>query len=290
MEAELKKRVVTAGLLTGILSVVLAVAALSSAGRLILTAIACAVCGLCAFEFAHMCSGGQLSKIKGIIYFTAAFLPAAGQFLWHCCFVSEGGAVTTKGAALLLSCYFAATVMGAALTMLVGRRALSSAGEISREFWCGVFLIGLGGGALAALCAAPHASGVLLWLLLVVCGNDIAAYFAGRRYGITKLAPEISPNKTLVGSVGGLAAGVVIGLLCFALLSWEISWPLATGFCVGVTMAAQLGDLIKSYIKRLHGRKDSGSLLPGHGGALDRADALLMAAPIIYVVLLWRGF
>ena len=116
---------------------------------------------------------------------------------------------------------------------------------------------------------------LLIWVFLVVWSTDIGAYFAGRAIGGPKLAPSISPNKTVAGLVGGvLAATVLAGMWVYAvglpatLLS--LAAPLA--------LAAQLGDLFESGLKRRAGVKDSGTWLPGHGGLLDRLDGLVPVA------------
>jgi phosphatidate cytidylyltransferase len=120
----------------------------------------------------------------------------------------------------------------------------------------------------------------LLFLLLLVWASDIGAYLAGRILGGPKLAPRVSPGKTWSGALGGLAAAVLMALLV-AWWSGEAAelWRVA-GIAVGLGIVAQAGDLLESLIKRHFGVKDSGRLIPGHGGLLDRLDALLIAAPV----------
>ena len=116
---------------------------------------------------------------------------------------------------------------------------------------------------------------LLIWVFLVVWSTDIGAYFAGRAIGGPKLAPSISPNKTVAGLLGGVAAATVIaGLWVYAArLPGMLLW-IAALFAV----AAQLGDLFESGLKRREGVKDSGTWLPGHGGLLDRLDGLVPVA------------
>jgi phosphatidate cytidylyltransferase len=116
---------------------------------------------------------------------------------------------------------------------------------------------------------------LLLWVFLVTWATDIGAYFAGRRFGKRKLAPSISPNKTVEGLCGGVAAAALFGAL----------WVWATGLNTALLLlaplfavAAQAGDLFESRMKRLAGVKDSGDWLPGHGGLLDRLDGLVPVA------------
>lgn len=120
---------------------------------------------------------------------------------------------------------------------------------------------------------------LLLLLLAIVWLGDTAAYYVGSRFGRHKLAPVVSPNKTWEGAVAGLATGV----LSTAVWSlWRLGELDGSLLLVGVVtaVAAQLGDLVESMIKRGAGLKDSGNLLPGHGGMLDRMDAMLFAAPV----------
>jgi len=127
----------------------------------------------------------------------------------------------------------------------------------------------------------------LLFLLLCVWSCDTTAYYVGSTLGRRKLAPEISPNKTIAGAVGGTlgAAGISLFLAMVDFVPWTLLFALGAGLCIAVI--AQLGDLAESMIKRDAGVKDSGSLIPGHGGILDRVDALLFTVPIFYYVLLF---
>jgi len=158
-----------------------------------------------------------------------------------------------------------------------------------REQWSGAFL--------------------LLYLLLLVWAGDIFAYFVGRTLGRHLMSPLISPKKTWEGALASLLASLVVGMLLYnyalpistALLNAHLIekrdgffalqkpplWPtlLLSG---AINIAAQLGDLVESLIKRGAGVKDSGTLLPGHGGMLDRIDALLFAAPVLWYYAAWR--
>ena len=120
---------------------------------------------------------------------------------------------------------------------------------------------------------------LLLWVFVVTWSTDIGAYFAGRRFGKRKLAPTISPGKTVEGLWGGMAAAALLGAAW--VLSTDLNWvllPLAPLFAV----AAQVGDLFESKMKRMAGIKDSGSWLPGHGGLLDRLDGLVPVAVLTF--------
>jgi len=121
---------------------------------------------------------------------------------------------------------------------------------------------------------------LVFWLMALTWATDIFAYFAGRGIGGPKLAPRISPNKTWAGLLGGMAGAALIGALCAYLFDLDPIFYFA-GAAMG--LVAQLGDLYESSVKRRRGVKDSGTILPGHGGVLDRLDGML---PVILVTLL----
>lgn len=127
----------------------------------------------------------------------------------------------------------------------------------------------------------------VLFVLLLVVAADVGAYFAGRRFGRHKLAPQVSPGKTWQGVFGGMAGA---GLLALGGV-WWFDMPAAPflGLCLVVTAGSVVGDLTESLFKRQAGLKDSGTLLPGHGGLLDRVDSISAAAPIFLAGLLWLG-
>ena len=135
---------------------------------------------------------------------------------------------------------------------------------------------------LVVIRAAPQGSFWLLWLFVLVWGADIGAYFAGRAFGKRKLAPAVSPGKTWEGAIGGF---LLAGTLCAVgavLLQADLSlWlPLTAG----LIMLSVFGDLFESVMKRSSGVKDSGTLLPGHGGVLDRIDSLLAVLPVFALI------
>ena len=118
---------------------------------------------------------------------------------------------------------------------------------------------------------------MLLWIFIVTWSTDIGAYFAGRAIGGPKLAPGISPNKTVAGLIGGVASAALAGYAWAELTSLSAAlFVLAPLFAA----AAQGGDLFESWMKRKAGIKDSGNWLPGHGGALDRLDGLVVVATL----------
>jgi phosphatidate cytidylyltransferase len=135
----------------------------------------------------------------------------------------------------------------------------------------------------------PHPVSYILFLVIVIASNDIGAYFVGRSFGRTSLAPVVSPSKTVEGFVGGLVLGAVAAAVLAVFPPWAdigIARALVTAGVVG--MLAPIGDLAESMVKRALNVKDMGSVLPGHGGMLDRIDGFLFAVPAVYI--LFRGF
>jgi phosphatidate cytidylyltransferase len=125
------------------------------------------------------------------------------------------------------------------------------------------------------------AAGGMAWVLAVVLSTwagDSAAYLAGRTFGRHRLAPAVSPGKTIEGAVGGLLAAVLVSTAVFGVSGALPAWAGAL-VGAGLGVCGQLGDLSESFLKRQAGVKDSGDLIPGHGGMLDRVDALLFAFP-----------
>ena len=122
-------------------------------------------------------------------------------------------------------------------------------------------------------------------LAAIVAGSDTGAYYAGRAFGHRKLFPEISPKKTVAGGIGGLGAGMLAALLVGFFAPTPINIP-ALSLCASLLVVVGIGgDLTESVIKRAVGVKDSGAILFGHGGVLDRIDSLLLAGPVLYYLL-----
>lgn len=123
---------------------------------------------------------------------------------------------------------------------------------------------------------------LLLFFFVVIFGSDSGAYFAGRAFGKHKLAPSISPGKTVEGLIGGLVAAAGFAALCTFMFFPELPYKFSIPLAVVMAVVGVLGDLTESAMKRGSKTKDAASILPGHGGLLDRLDSLLFNAPILY--------
>jgi phosphatidate cytidylyltransferase len=127
----------------------------------------------------------------------------------------------------------------------------------------------------------------LLWFLLVIFAGDTGAYYCGRWFGVKKLYPQVSPGKTVAGSLGGLAASLVAGIGFSLWLPLGASLPMLIGLALLAAVIGQFGDLFESMLKRRAQVKDASSILPGHGGLLDRLDSLCFTGPILFYVRLF---
>jgi len=148
-----------------------------------------------------------------------------------------------------------------------------------------------------------NGTALLLFLFACVWCGDIAALYVGKHFGRHKLSPRLSPNKTWEGAIASAAGSVLAGMAIIGLGDWfsmdgssftrlhtSEPWWFFVLLAIGLNVAAQFGDLLESALKRGAGVKDSGTLLPGHGGVLDRVDALLVAAPVLWFVIAVRDY
>lgn len=185
---------------------------------------------------------------------------------------------------------WAVPVLPLALILLLGamlQRADDIPGAVpaAAATLLGACYLGGLGGALAALRAVPPAqmgAWRLTLLLAIIMSADTLAFFAGSAFGRHKLAPRISPGKTLEGLAGGLIGGILAALVVRRIGLPNL--PLVDTIALGAVVAGLgvVGDLVESLLKRWAGVKDSGALFPGHGGMLDRLDSLLFGAPVLY--------
>jgi len=208
---------------------------------------------LMAWEWARLCGRGAASPVGMATIAVAPLIVAIG-------------AVWSMGVALIaLLVGVVATAAAAALEQSGGRPWLA----------LGVAYVGLPCLALTSIRAMLDGGlATLLWVLALVWATDTGAYAAGRSIGGPKLAPRISPNKTWAGLLGGIVAAGLVGLAAAVWLSVPSVWTVVL-LSAGLAIVEQAGDLFESAVKRHFGVKDSGNLIPGHGGVLDRVDGLL---------------
>ncbi|WP_342435863.1 phosphatidate cytidylyltransferase [Paenibacillus sp. FSL L8-0436] len=160
--------------------------------------------------------------------------------------------------------------------------------KIISLLFTGIVYIGMGFSYMAVARAAGDGHG-LFWTFLLLCciwGSDAGAYFVGRSFGRNKLWPSISPNKTVEGALGGVLISIVISIVFAIFVPDLLTYGRALLIGLSCAVLGQLGDLVQSAYKRVYGIKDSGSLLPGHGGILDRCDSWIIVFPFVHIVML----
>ena len=205
------------------------------------------------------------------------FVPACAAAMLTC--AAFTGALSAPIDVVLMTAFVAL----AALTLTAWNGGRDAVGLAAASLFPSLYL-GLPLGAMIAIREARGGQALFLLMLAVVV-SDTAQYYSGRAFGHTPLAAKVSPKKTVEGAIGGL----VFGPAAFAVAGtwWLPAVPAGLRVLLGVMIVALgiVGDLFESMLKRSAGVKDSSSLIPGHGGILDRIDALLFAAPVYYVVL-----
>ena len=215
-------------------------------------------CGLAAWEWARLCGRGTLGLPGGLTIAAVLAAIVAGSVREY----SIGGWLIAVGAM--------------AVTLLATRLRRAEA----VWFGLGVIYLAAAGLAFVWLRHDPEfGRAMVLWLVVVVSVTDTGAYFAGRGLGGPKLAPSISPGKTWAGLFGGMIAAAAAGLVAALLIGHEILTLIVASLALAII--SQVGDLFESSLKRRFGAKDSGSLIPGHGGVLDRIDGLLAGALLV---------
>ena len=193
----------------------------------------------------------------------------ATQFVLH-------AAAALSGAILVPNVGIPITLLVILLLLLPQSYLLRSA-QTGPWGYLGIPYVALPPVALMSLRADPQLGlAAMIWLFAVTWASDIGAYFVGRMIGGPKLIPAISPNKTWAGAVGAILISALVAALLARILTGAVFMPALLGAVLSIV--AQAGDLFKSLLKRRHGLKDSGDLIPGHGGVIDRVDGLVAAA------------
>lgn len=260
-------------------------------GGMLVVAWAVVVAGMSAFEVARLSSrdvvSGVYRPVFGAFVFMLLVLPAVSAAIGGVQQVKSG---TFNWQLLLVSVALSAQGV-LVLQVFEGRSDLQRASSFAAIVVPAMLLVSVAAPLLVVLSGTAMGVQLVWWLVAVVAINDASAYFVGRQFGRTKLAPALSPNKTVEGSLAGVVLGTVAGVVFW---KWLLGSYALSSFAVGVTsfiavFSAQCADLSKSYIKRLNNVKDTGALFPGHGGVLDRFDGMIGAAPVVVAALALYG-
>jgi phosphatidate cytidylyltransferase len=253
-------------LLTAAVWIPLLLYSLSAGPRWLFPSMTVIVCLLGAVElFAMTAPAHRLLRVWGIVSTMIAFGPMSGTLPEY-----------------LLAPSLVLVVCGGLLASLVQVAPIEAAGL--RMGWAVAGPMYLGGlfGVIARLFQQPHGGDWVLLVMIYSFGSDTMGYFVGRAFGRHKLYEAVSPKKTVEGSLGGLLGALFGGLLAHFWFLPTLDLIPAIALSIAAGAAGQAGDLSESLIKRSVGVKDSGTLLPGHGGILDRVDALLFSAGMVY--------
>lgn len=209
--------------------------------------------------------GARVPRAPGVLLTVLVCVSAA----W------PGLSLTPAAVALLVGAGIVAVTAGTPDRALAGGIAITAAGPL---------YLGLPLGMLVGIWWTAGRESALL-VVLTVIASDTSQYYAGRLFGRTPLAPAISPKKTVEGAIGGFVGGTLV--MAWLGAAWLPSLPLGARIALGVVLVAAgiLGDLLESSVKRAAAVKDSSHLIPGHGGVLDRVDALLLAIPVYGIAL-----
>ena len=228
-----------------------------------------------------------LVAVGGLLIFTEWAVMHAIPRGWRL----MGLTVLGAGCLVVESGYLQLSVAGL-LAAALALGLLAKLAKVGEARWMagGLLYAGLPAIALIWLREQPQGFGLVLWVLTLVWATDIFAYGAGRAIGGPKIAPKISPKKTWAGLVGGVVGAMLIG---GGVADWAgFPAPLFATLSGGLAVVAQAGDFFESWVKRRVGVKDSGTLLPGHGGIMDRVDGLVPVAVIVAAALIlkdvWR--
>lgn len=246
------------------------------------------------FSSIVMAAGVLAFTVAGGVWFRllAAGIAAAMFFEWSAMSRTSANGRFQLALAALLALALLALVAGASAetTLLIAGAgvAVAAAGGLvlghGRSGAAGLAYASISGISLAFLRDEDFFGlAAILFLFAVVWTTDILAYFTGRAIGGPRLAPSISPAKTWSGAVGGAFGGVAAGLIAAAFLAPPAGIK-TMAIALLLSVASQIGDLFESAVKRRYGAKDSGSIIPGHGGVLDRVDGLVAAALALYVI------
>ncbi len=227
-----------------------------------------------------------LSLIAAYEYFSICFKHEGREFLWPFISVTLLPLFVTyfKRPDLVYALLVFSLLYNTVLTVFIASR-LTKPFELLLKTCFGSVYIGLFTACLALIMAQPCGASWLLFLTAITAASDTGAYFLGKTFGKRKLCPSISPNKTVEGFLGGLLCGTAGALLVAFLLFDGVNTAQLASAAILLSALGVVGDLVESLLKRSMDVKDAGSILPGHGGILDRIDSLLLTAPVMYYLL-----
>ena len=252
-------------------------------GRLVAVAWGFSIVGMSCLEVARLLARDPVTTrylpIRGVVTFFTLLIPAVAVTIASIEWIDSG--------VLQLSKAYVAIAVSAVLATVtqvwIGRSDLTLASREGERFAPAFILVSLCGSQLIPVAAQERGIQVLWWVIGTVAINDAAAYFIGRKFGKHKMAPALSPNKSIEGSIAGILFGLLFGVYMWDILvKISLSVVSLTLMTTCVIVSAQAADLSKSYIKRLCGVKDTGAFFPGHGGVLDRFDGAIGAAPVVF--------
>lgn len=240
--------------------------------------VAIAVLALAAglFEFFSLTKKMELKADAGVAYLGAAVLTLA--------FIGDAPATAPELLLVAISLFLIAVLISQTFRFQMDFTKMLTGIGVTL---LGVFyIVFLGGFLIATRVGFERVPGLstklLLFFFIVIFGSDAGAYFAGKAVGMRKLVPAISPGKTWEGLIGGILAATGFAALCTWLFFPELPYQFSLPLAAVMAIAGVFGDLAESAMKRGAGTKDAASILPGHGGLLDRLDSLLFNAPVLY--------
>jgi phosphatidate cytidylyltransferase len=234
--------------------------------------------------------GGSIALVAGVAlweYYRVVYHPQRHSVPWIVPLLGYLVGIGIIGAAhagqpAAIAAILTANLILAGIVGLVYFKTVPTIPEILFKQLAGSLYIPLLLSHLVMLRAGDHGVAWVFFVVSVIFGGDIGAFYAGTYLGRNKLCPSVSPKKTIEGALGGLAANLLVGSLFFLFVLPPLPWAGGLIALLGMGAVGQAGDLFESVLKRAAGVKDSGGILPGHGGILDRIDALLFAAPLAY--------
>jgi CDP-diglyceride synthetase len=292
VNTELSLRLKTAGILIGLLASVGGLSLYFCFFKWLLFDIGILAIGLAAYEYASFSSAGSSGARVGVLSRTTIFLililptlaVTYGATILGIC---QTSALDSSLITLALLGYLIGVICLGFLMLRVREGTIALILSAFGERMIALLFFGFCASFLLIIAASEDAFLDIVWIVSVVAVADSVAYFCGKRFGRTPFATLVSPNKTWEGAGAGLVCAALTGGLLSGIIGSGFS--LTFGSLLGLVVAgsSQVGDLTKSLLKRIHGVKDSGTLLPGHGGVLDRIDGHIAAAPLYYLLHEW---